>query len=330
LIKQLYGHLIKPLSSVNPTEEKAGYGQVAFTGVPGVGARTISLSGRDHLEGLNLSFIWGIRNALGDWHASRKPHVHPYPEVHMFVGLDTANINYLGAEVECRLGEEMEKYTFNEPAVVVIPAGLPHGPTVTRRVYSTRGFGFYLAALSPAFRTEWLEGSARAGGGGKYGHLVKPLKSAIVTQRGKLNPARPTREEPAQDAPETSRMSLGPGNADHLAWMYGKDLEGLEVNMDWGFFSSPGLWHRGVGAHVHAADEVLVFAGTDLADMDSLGAEIEIDMGREHERHLISKSSVVVCPAGVAHGPIVTRWVDRPFAFFSISLSGKPEMKFID
>ncbi|MCJ7605331.1 MAG: hypothetical protein MUO19_04760 [Dehalococcoidales bacterium] len=332
MAKKLHDHLIKPLNVGKITRETAKHGQVAFTRVPGVGAQTVWLNGRDHLEGMNLSFTWGIHNGLGDWHTGRGLHVHPYPEVHFFVGLDTANINYLGAEIECCLGEEMELYTFSEPTVVVIPAGLPHGQTVTRRIFSTRGFGFYLAALSPTFRTSWLDKPTESGSTGKYAHLVKPLKSGIVTERGKFNSSRFTPEEQArrEQRGKSNEMILGPGNADHLAWMYGKDLEGLDVNMDWGFFSKPGLWHRGVGAHVHAVDEVLVFVGTDPANMNSLGAEIEIDMGKEHERHLVNKPSVIICPAGIAHAPIVTRWVDRPFAFFSINLAGQSEMKFID
>jgi hypothetical protein len=129
---------------------------------------------------------------------------------------------------------------------------------------------------------------------------------------------------------KNSQMRLGPGNADHLTWMFGNDLEDLKVNMDWGFFSHPGLWHRGVDAHLHSVDEVLVFAGTDPSDIDYLGAEIEIDLGQEHERYLINKPSVVICPAGTPHAPIVTRWVDRPHAFFSINLSAQSVMKFID
>jgi hypothetical protein len=332
LTKKLYDNLIKPLNIGKRTKKKAEHGQVAFTGVPGVASETLSLNGRDNLEGLNLSFIWGIHNGLGDWHADPQPHVHPYPEVHFFVGLDTANIGYLGAEIECCLGEEMEKYSFNEPTVVVIPAGLPHGPTVTKRIYSTRGFGFYLAALNATFEASRLDKPAKSGSNGKYAHLVKPLKSYIITERRKFRPSRFTQEEldRREETAKNSGMKLGPGNADHLAWMYGKDLEGLDVNLDWGFFSKPGLWHRGVGAHVHSADEVLVFAGSDPVNMNSLGAEIEIDMGKEHERHIIDRPSVVICPAGVAHAPIVTRWVDKPFAFFSINLSGEPEMKFID
>ena len=322
MAKKTCGSFIKPLSAGTTFRGKAEHGQVPFTTVPGIGEQRVSLTGRDHLEGLGLSFIWATHNGLGPWQGSRGLHVHPYPEVHFYVGLDTANIDYLGAEVECRLGEEMEPYTFRDPTVVVIPAGLPHGPTVTKRIFSPRGFGFYLAALSPDFRTGWPDQPARPGDGGTYAHLVKPLKSAIAIERRKPTSSR------LMNGP--GDLKPGPGNADHLARMYGKDLEGLNANMDWGFFSSPGIWHRGAGAHVHSSDEVLVFVGTDPARMNYLGAEIEIDLGKEHERHLIDRPSVVVCPAGTAHAPLITRWVDRPFAFFSINLSAAPEMKYID
>jgi hypothetical protein len=104
--------------------------------------------------------------------------------------------------------------------------------------------------------------------------------------------------------------------------MYGTDLEGLNVNIAWGFCSQPGVWQRGVGSHVHPTDEVLFFLGIDPDNADSLGAEIEIDLGKEQERYLFNRSSAVLCPAGLPHAPIVTRWVDKPFAFLLINLAG--------
>jgi hypothetical protein len=331
LAERLYDHLIKPLSVGRSTRKSAEAGQVPFTLAPGMMSETLELNGQEHLEGLNLSFAWGVHSGLGEWYPDRDLHVHPYPECHMFVGLDTANVKYLGAQIECCLGEELETYTFDEPTVVVIPAGLPHGPVTTKRIFSNKGFGFYLTALSSTLQTERLERPAKAApSGGKYAHLVKPLKSGLVIERGKFNPTRYTEEGSARrgETGDSNGMTLGPGNADHLTWMFGEDLEGLNVNMDWGFFSKPGLWHRGVSGHVHPTDEVLVYVGTDTTNIGFLGAEIEIDIGKEHERHLINKPSVVICPAGLEHAPIVTHWIERPFAFFSINLSGKPNMTF--
>jgi len=75
---------------------------------------------------------------------------------------------------------------------------------------------------------------------------------------------------------------------------------------------------------------VLVYVGTDPNNIEYLGAEIEIDMGLEHERYLINKPTVVICPRGVPHTPQVTRWVDKPFAFFAVSLDAEHETKAID
>jgi hypothetical protein len=322
-----YEHLIKPLSAGrrDKVKKKTGKPKVYFT-LPEYDEQMTGMHG-DSLEGIDLSFDWRFKTKLGDWHAGRDPHVHPYPEVQFYVGLDTANINYLGAEVEMCLGKEQETYSFTEPTVIVIPPGVPHGPANTKRIYSPRGYGFFTALLSAGSKPEWLNDSRPAPSKGKYAHLVKPLKDGIVIERGKLNAARFKNDKPA--APAKGFM-LGPGNADHLARFSGQQLEGLNVSLDWGFYSKPGLWHRGVGAHTHTTDEMLVFAGVNPADMNYLGAEIEIELGKEHERYIIDQPSAVVIPAGTPHCPIVTRWVDRPFAFFSVNLAGQPETRFID
>jgi len=321
-----YEHLIKPLS-VGATASTPG----SFAIGPGNAAREIRLNGPDHLEKMNLNLSWGIHNTLGDWHAGLDPHVHPYPECLLFVGLDTANINYLGAQIECCLGPEQETYIFDEPTVIVIPAGLPHGPILTKRIYSPKGFGFWAVELNATPEISWLGGAKPTEATGKYEYLVKSLRSGLFVERGKANASRFTPEQLAK-MEENSRAGkkAGPGYTDHLIWFTGKELEGLDVNIFWGFSSRPGIWQRGSGAHTHPVDEVLVFMGMDPCDMDYLGAEIEIDIGKEHERHLINEPSAVVCPAGLPHTPQVTRWVDRPFAFFAVSLSGEHKAESFD
>jgi hypothetical protein len=225
-------------------------------------------------------------------------------------------------------------------------------------MYSPRGFGFWAVELNAVTEMTWLgagvsglsaaqlknapEGMKFAGdeeilrskpveATGKYAHLVKPLKEFLLIERRKLNPSRLASIQPARKKePDREGEKPGPGSADHLVWMCGRDLEGLNANILWGFCSRPGLGRRGVGAHVHPVDEVLVYLGTDPENPDSLGAEMEVDLGREHERHMIDKPSALVCPAGTPHMPMVTRWVDRPFAFFAVSLSGEHEVEIFD
>jgi hypothetical protein len=348
-----YDYLIKPLS-VGVMDWHPGTLAIG----PGNARREIRLNGRDHLEGMNLNFSWGVHTELGDWHAGMDPHTHPYPECLLFVGLDTANVNYLGAEIDCCLGTEMETYTFNEPTAIVIPAGLPHGPITTKRMYSPRGVGFWAVELNPVSEITWLgegvaslspeqrkavpAGMSFVSAGkvlrngpipptGKYAHLVKSLKLGLFIERGKYNPSRLPPEQFAQ-LEEKARQTgekPGPGNTNHLTMMTGKELEGLNASILWGFCSQPGIWRRGTGAHVHPMDEVLVYLGID-AEVEYLGAEIELDMGAEHERHVINKPSVVLCPSGMPHLPQVSRWVDKPFAFFAVSLSGEHETEAFD
>jgi hypothetical protein len=348
-----YEYLIKPLSAGVMDWHP---GTLAIG--PGNARREIRLNGRDHLEGINLNFSWGVHTDLGDWHAGMDPHIHPYPECLLFVGLDTANVNYLGAEIDCCLGPEMETYTFNEPTAIVVPAGLPHGPITTKRMYSPRGFGFWAVELNKVSEITWLgervadlsadqrravpSGMNFAAAGkvlrngpvpptGKYAHLVKPLKSCLLIERGKYNPSRLTPEKPAEleEKARQTGETQGPGNANHLVSMTGKDLEGMDASIFWGFCSQPGIWRRGAGAHVHPMDEVLVYLGVD-PEIEYLGAEIELDMGQEHERHFFNRPSVVICPAGTPHLPQVTRWVDKPFAFFAVCLSGEHKTKAFD
>lgn len=74
----------------------------------------------------------------------------------------------------------------------------------------------------------------------------------------------------------------------------------------------------------------MVFAGTDPSDIDYLGAEISIDMGKEHERYIFDKPTAVICPRGVPHNPVIARYVDKPYAFFVIGLSGEHKTTYVD
>lgn len=350
-----YADLVKPLS-IGRVDLRGE----AMRGQRGTGNanQLIWLNGKDHLKGINLNFTWGFYNGVGDWRTDLGPHVHPYPECLVFVGLDTSDINYLGAEIEIELGEEREIYTFSKPTVVVLPTGLPHCPIRTKSVDSPRGFGFYLISLGAQPETTWLgagltaeevtlmqEGAAGIGmkmsvqedkpkplstkpaknTERKYAHLVKTMTPTI-------GPNGPAPEGMlGKSIPADEMFERGPGNADQLIWMYGKDLEGIELSFTWGFYSSPGIWHKERGAHVHpSADECLVFVGLDPDNIDYLGAEVEIDIGKEHERHVFNRPSVVILPAGVPHLPLVTRLVDKPYGFYAISLDAGHVAPFID
>jgi hypothetical protein len=73
--------------------------------------------------------------------------------------------------------------------------------------------------------------------------------------------------------------------------------------------------------HSHNFVELLCFLGSDPADIRDLGAEVEVCLGEEGEKHLIDTAAVVSIPAGLIHCPITIKNVKRPIVFLEVSLT---------
>src|SRR5512136_253626 len=79
----------------------------------------------------------------------------------------------------------------------------------------------------------------------------------------------------------------------------------------------------GHGPHKHRDPEVLVALGTDPDHPQELGAEYEIFMGPEMEKHVVSKPSLVYIPANFIHCPFRVTKVTRPFIFIEAQYAPK-------
>jgi hypothetical protein len=110
-------------------------------------------------EGFLLNFTWAFHTGTGCWH-DNDPHVHPNDEALVFVGTDPERPDYLGAEIEFRMGEEQEVHVFDTPTVVVAPKGLVHCPLITRRV--DQPYTFTAICLAHEHETKWLGGNPNA------------------------------------------------------------------------------------------------------------------------------------------------------------------------
>jgi hypothetical protein len=75
--------------------------------------------------------------------------------------------------------------------------------------------------------------------------------------------------------------------------------------------------------HSHDFVEMLCFIGGNPEDIRDLGAEIEVCLGEEGEKHLIDTATVVSIPAGLIHCPINVKKVGKPIVFLEISLTRK-------
>jgi hypothetical protein len=69
------------------------------------------------------------------------------------------------------------------------------------------------------------------------------------------------------------------------------------------------------GPHTHSHPEILGYFGINPDDPFELGAEIELSMGEELEKHTFTQSTLVYIPPGLVHCPIKYKRVERPFLF---------------
>lgn len=273
------------------------------------------------LEGLNIHFSYGFIRRSGEiFHPTNaeKTLIHPYDEVLVFAPCNASkDILDLDAEIAISIGGEFEEHVINEPAAVVIPKGTPHGPIIVRSL--NEPIAHYLIGLWPEYKASSIPRTGRSTGM-NYLHLIKKFRGAWLLLSRKL----------ARTMPPEIKVK-NPGNADQIAWFNGGDLEGIELNISWGFYSSPGIWHgaRGGGAHIHPVDEALFFLGLNPNDINYLGAEIEIGLGEEDERQVINRPSAVIAPKNFVHCPVITRWVERPYAHFHVYLGSKYEVKWL-
>jgi hypothetical protein len=262
-------------------------------GGPGAADAIFRLNGKD-LNNRNANFSFGYYSKPGV--IRNEMLVHPYDSCLAFVGIDSTKPNYLGAEIEIGLGKNSERYVFDVPTIVCVPRDVPFGPIVARKV--ERPYAHYEIGLSGEYKAAKVSLPAKPAETREYSNLVKKLSASAMGDVTKMT---------------------GPGNAFWIAWPRAKALESFNVNFTWGFYSGLGNWHReGFDPHVHIGDEFLVFVGLDPAKPEYLGSGIDLYMGTERELHSFTVPTVAVCPSMFVHAPIITKKVDKTFAFFLI------------
>jgi hypothetical protein len=124
----------------------------------------------------------------------------------------------------------------------------------------------------------------------KYSQYISndPVKMANIKQR-QLFPMISAREE------------IWPG------------VEGINCNFAFVCVSEPYLMPD--PPHKHDFDEYLFFIGGNPQNLGDLGAEIEVALGEEWEKYLITAPAIVYIPKGLLHCPIHVKKVDKPFLF---------------
>jgi hypothetical protein len=209
------------------------------------------------------------------------PIKHDFPQFLFFLGSDPRNIGDLGAEIEVSLGPHGEKHTIISPTVLHVSPGLVHCPINYKKVDKPA------LHLDIYFAPEYLytEVSPQEGeiekGVTKYGqHLIK----APV--------------QPAQQGPPISTMRF-------FFAEYGVKATCILVPV-----LQPRLMEE--QPHKHDFHQFLCFLGSDPLNIADFGAEIEVWLGEEGEKHTITSPTILHYPPGLVHNPLNYKKVDKP------------------
>ena len=120
-------------------------------------------------------------------------------------------------------------------------------------------------------------------------------------------------QAPATGTPEFQEMYRKFSN--RILWIDGNVCPGsFQMNTAW-YYAVPEK-DPVFEDHVHNSDELIGFFGSDPEDPYNLYGELDITINGEH--HLITRSSLIFCPANLPHMRISIKRVDRPIFHFSV------------
>ena len=98
------------------------------------------------------------------------------------------------------------------------------------------------------------------------------------------------------------------------------ELPGAGINMGWQLFVKPFRLERTY--HKHDVDEYLIFLGASLPDLiGSFDGEIELFLGEELEKHVITKATILYIPRGLQHCPLEIKVLRKPMMFTALMLA---------
>lgn len=113
----------------------------------------------------------------------------------------------------------------------------------------------------------------------------------------------------------------GPGLYRQMAEVSG-EAYGLDFHVRYGTYLAGGqMGMKSYGQHKHNFNQVNFWLGTDTDNIGDLGAEVELCIGEEWEKHMITTSTAVAIPEGLPHYPAKINTIDRRFIYVEVSCS---------
>jgi hypothetical protein len=235
------------------------------------------------------------------------------------LGNDADDPMDLGADVELYLGRSKwrEKHTFNKATSVYLPCGLWHCPWHVRNIRRAVSFvNIRVKYDLPAEPSTYKITKLKMGG--------PPTQSSESLSAEELSRAKTSGGIFGQYLlPDSVKGKEDPKGGKWLAY--------LDCTMIAEAPLTRVLRYRPLNEQYSIIDEqrheygtLFVMLGTNLNDHTDLGAEVELSIGPEKEKHTIDKSAIVYVPPRTEHGPFVVKNARAPFNF--VELVGGPEM----
>lgn len=116
-----------------------------------------------------------------------------------------------------------------------------------------------------------------------------------------------------------SAMLKSMGNKPSAYFRGAWQIPGASINIGWQVITEANFMER--EGHHHLCDEYFAIFGAQVPDVfGSFDAEIELCMGPEEEKHIITKPTFVFVPKGLHHCPLNFKAVRKPVLFQAIHL----------
>jgi hypothetical protein len=218
-------------------------------------------------------------------------HSHSFHQFINWFGADPADISRFNAEFFTCLGAEQERHIVDKPTIQNLPPGTPHGPggwlKVEDPVYH---FDVFFADKWKKEDVTVLDVSARQTEGTKYSKHLIPAPIDIAR--------------------------YGPPIKD-------LHFEGKEYGVDAGWFILPVLAPRVLQdePHKHDFPQFFCYLGSNPKNLAEFDAEIEVYLGEEGEKHVITSPTILYISPGLVHCPMIYKKVNKPVLHIDIYLS---------
>jgi hypothetical protein len=222
-------------------------------------------------------------------------HSHDFFQFINWFGANPENIGEFEAEMYICMGAEQEKHIVNTPTVQILPSGTPHCP------------GGWLKVDKPIYHMDVFFSD----------DYVK--KDTVV-------PDTPDKRQPGTKY-NKNFVPANIGPAQHGPPVPTFHFATAAYGVDAGWIVVPVLEPRMFQAepHKHNFPQFFCFLGSDPKDIRKFDAEIEVYLGEEGEKHVITSPTVLYVPPGLMHCPMEYKRVGKPVIHLDIFFGAKYE-----